>query len=144
NNERLEFLGDSIINFIIAEELYHRYPSAREGDLSRLRSILVRGDSLAELAKEMNLGAYLYLGSGELKSGGRERDSILADATEAIIAAIYLDSNIDVCRERVVSWYGLRLEDILNSNNIKDPKTRLQEFLQARGKGLPRYKIVTI
>ena len=144
NNERLEFLGDSIVNFIIGEELYIRYPNAKEGDLSRLRSILVRGDTLAELAREIGLGAYLYLGSGELKSGGRERDSILADALEATIAAVYLDAGMDLCRAKILSWYDKRLEDIINTNNIKDPKTRLQELLQGKGIGLPQYKIVLI
>lgn len=109
NNERLEFLGDSILNFVIAEALYRRFPEAKEGQLSRLRAQLVKGETLAELAREMKLGDYLRLGSGELKSGGYRRDSILADSVEAIIGAIYLDSDMECCRPYILSWYQSRL-----------------------------------
>lgn len=139
NNERLEFLGDSIVNFLIAEELYSLCPKASEGELSRIRSVLVRGDTLAEMAREFSLGEHLRLGSGELKSGGFRRNSILADALEAIIAAIYLDSDMDTCRERILDWYTERLKNLSNVETLKDPKTRLQEYLQGRRAELPQY-----
>ncbi|MWJ26752.1 ribonuclease III [Halomonas sediminis] len=144
NNERLEFLGDSIVNFVIAEALYQRFPQAREGQLSRLRARLVKGQTLAELAREMSFGECLRLGSGEMKSGGHRRESILADAVEAIIGAIYLDAGMDSVRERVLAWYAERLENISLQDTQKDPKTRLQEFLQSRQAGLPRYDVVLV
>jgi ribonuclease-3 len=144
NNERLEFLGDSIVNFIIAEALYERFPQAREGQLSRLRARLVRGQTLAELAREMSFGECLRLGSGEMKSGGHRRDSILADAVEAVLGAIYLDAGMDVARTRVLAWYAERLESIDLQDTQKDPKTRLQEFLQSRQSPLPRYEVVSV
>jgi len=144
NNERLEFLGDSIVNFVIAEALYERFPQAREGQLSRLRARLVRGQTLAELAREMSFGECLRLGSGEMKSGGHRRDSILADAVEAVLGAIYLDAGMDVARARVLAWYAERLESIDLQDTQKDPKTRLQEFLQSRQSPLPRYDVVSV
>lgn len=144
NNERLEFLGDSIVNFVIAEALYQRFPQAREGQLSRLRARLVRGQTLAELAREMAFGECLRLGSGEMKSGGHRRDSILADAVEAVLGAIYLDAGMDVARARVMAWYAERLAEIDLQDTQKDPKTRLQEFLQSRQSPLPRYEVVSI
>lgn len=144
NNERLEFLGDSIVNFLIAEDLYARFPQAREGQLSRLRARQVKGATLAEVAREFNLGDYLRLGSGELKSGGYRRDSILADALEAVIGAIYLDAGMTVARERVLAWFAERLEKLTLSDTQKDPKTRLQEFLQSRQHALPRYDVVEV
>ncbi|MHB0774030.1 ribonuclease III [Halomonas sp. WWR20] len=144
NNERLEFLGDSIVNFVIAEALFQRFPQAREGQLSRLRARLVKGVTLAELAREFALGEYLRLGSGEMKSGGFRRDSILADAVEAVIGAIYLDGGMEIAKTRVLSWYGTRLEALDLQDTLKDPKTRLQEFLQSRQSALPRYEVVTI
>lgn len=144
NNERLEFLGDSIVNFLIAEALFRRCPHAKEGELSRLRADLVRGETLAELAQEFNLGDYLRLGAGELKSGGFRRKSILADAMEAVIAAIYLDAGMDACRERIISWYENRLTSTFHTPGQKDPKTRLQEYLQARKLGLPCYHVLAI
>jgi ribonuclease III len=144
NNERLEFLGDSIVNFVIAEALYERFPQAREGQLSRLRARLVRGQTLAELAREMSFGECLRLGSGEMKSGGHRRDSILADAVEAVLGAIYLDAGMDVARARVLAWYAERLESIDLQDTQKDPKTRLQEFLQSRQSPLPRYEVVSV
>lgn len=142
NNERLEFLGDSILNFIIAESLFKRFTSAREGQLSRLRSQLVKGDTLAEIAREFSLGDYLLLGEGELKSGGRERESILADTVEAIIGAIFRDSDLLVCRERVLCWYADRLGKLTLTTHAKDSKTRLQELMQKRREPLPDYQVV--
>lgn len=144
NNERLEFLGDSIVNFVIAEALFRRFPAAREGQLSRLRARLVKGQTLAELAREFELGECLRLGSGEMKSGGHRRDSILADAVEAVIGAIYLDAGMEVAKARVLSWYAERLESIDLQDTQKDPKTRLQEFLQSRQSPLPRYEVLSV
>ncbi len=144
NNERLEFLGDSILNFIIAEDLYARFPEAREGDLSRLRAGQVKGETLAEIARELGFGDYLRLGSGELKSGGFRRDSILADSVEAVIGAIYLDSDMDTVRGYVLGWYKARLEKINLKQTQKDSKTRLQEFLQSRRAALPQYELVKV
>ena len=124
HNERLEFLGDSILSIVISDALYHQFPKATEGDLSRMRATLVCGKMLAEIAIEFKLGDYLKLGPGELKSGGFRRESILADAVEAIIGAIYLDSEIENCRRLVLNWYASRL-DIIEPINQKDPKTLL-------------------
>lgn len=144
NNERLEFLGDSILNMVIAERLFQTFPSAREGQLSRLRARLVKGVTLAEIAREFELGEFLNLGSGELKSGGFRRESILADAVESIIGAIYLDSGFDRCREQVLAWFDQRLEKLSLQDTQKDPKTRLQEFLQSRQHPLPQYEVVSV
>ncbi|MCG3731416.1 ribonuclease III [Vibrio cincinnatiensis] len=144
HNERLEFLGDSILSFVIADELYHRFPKINEGDMSRMRATLVRGNTLAELGREFGLGDYLKLGPGELKSGGFRRDSILADAVEAIIGAIYLDSDIEKVRRIVLGWYQTRLDAIKPGVSQKDPKTRLQEFLQGRRSPLPLYNVTQI
>ncbi|MDD7804893.1 MAG: ribonuclease III [Endozoicomonas sp. (ex Botrylloides leachii)] len=145
NNERLEFLGDSIVNFVIAEALYERFPNAREGELSRLRALMVRGVTLAELGREFGLGDFLQLGSGELKSGGYRRQSILADAVEAIIGAIYLDAGMAVCRAQLHKWFSHRLAALSTSDQQnKDPKTRLQEFLQAHQKTLPHYSVTEV
>jgi ribonuclease-3 len=144
HNERLEFLGDSILSFVIADDLYHRFPKIDEGDMSRMRATLVRGHTLAELGREFELGDYLKLGPGELKSGGFRRDSILADAVEAIIGAIYLDSETETVRKAILSWYESRLNSIQPGVSQKDPKTRLQEFLQGRKKPLPEYEVTNI
>lgn len=144
NNERLEFLGDSIVNFVIAEALFQRFPQAREGQLSRLRARLVKGQTLAELAREMGFGEHLRLGSGEMKSGGHRRESILADSVEAVIGAVYLDAGMEAVRVRVLSWYAERLEAISLQDTQKDPKTRLQEFLQSRQLPLPVYDVVLV
>ncbi|ARP37280.1 MULTISPECIES: ribonuclease III [Vibrio] len=144
HNERLEFLGDSILSFVIADDLYHRFPKVNEGDMSRMRATLVRGHTLAELGREFELGDYLKLGPGELKSGGFRRDSILADAVEAIIGAVYLDSDTEVVRRIILSWYQSRLESIQPGVSQKDPKTRLQEFLQGRRNPLPVYTVTNI
>lgn len=144
NNERLEFLGDSILNFVIAAELFNRYPKAREGELSRLRANLVNGEALAVLAHEFKVGDYLRLGAGELKSGGFRRQSILADAMEAIIGAIYLDTDLETCRQHILQWYAPLLEKVPTLNALKDPKTQLQEYLQAHKLPLPAYEILKI
>ena len=142
NNERLEFLGDSIVNHIIAEAIFQRFPDVREGDMSRMRASLVRGDTLAELARELELGSYLLLGPGERKSGGHRRGSILADALEAVAGAILLDGGMEQCRECVLGWYRSRLEQMSLGDAKKDAKTQLQEFLQGRGKPLPEYELL--
>jgi len=143
NNERLEFLGDSVIGYVIAEELYQRFGDESEGNLSRYRSLLVKGDTLASIARHFNVGQFLKLGGGELKSGGFRRASILADAMEAIIGAITLDSNIEQARVCILSWYKDRLDNI-KTLDLKDPKTRLQEALQARKFDLPQYKVISV
>lgn len=144
NNERLEFLGDSILNFIIAGELYSRYPHLKEGKLSRSRAQLVKGETLAALSREYNVGECLVLGSGELKSGGFRRDSILSDAFEALIGAIYLDSNLETCESLVLGWYRVLLDNLSINEAQKDSKTLLQEYLQAHKKSLPEYKVVAL
>jgi len=142
NNERVEFLGDSLLNMIIAEALYLRFPDVDEGDLSRIRSLLVSGKTLATVAVEFELGRFLRLGAGEKNSGGQRRASTLADAVEALIGAIYLESGFEVCRERVLAWFAPRLAALNPEVSHKDPKTRLQEFLQGRKQPLPDYQLV--
>lgn len=142
HNERLEFLGDAILNCVIAEALYYRYEKAPEGDLSRLRSCLVQEEALCDIAKTLNLGRFLKLGYGELKTGGNERPSILADALEAIIAAIFLDSNLETSKQCILRLFHDKLTDISLSINNKDSKTQLQEYLQSRKLGLPCYEII--
>lgn len=144
HNERLEFLGDSILSLVIAEALYHGFPDISEGDMSRMRATLVREKTLAELAREFELGEYLILGPGELKSGGFRRESILADTVEAIIGAIYLDSDMDSIRRLLLAWYAERLDSIRPGAEQKDPKTRLQELLQGRRKPLPSYAVIKV
>lgn len=144
NNERLEFLGDSVVNFVIAKTIYHRFPFAKEGHLSRLRANLVRGDTLAQIAKEISLGDYLVLGPGELKSGGDQRASTLADTLEAVIAAIYLDSGSDPCEAVILQLFKDRLDNVSLTKDLKDAKTQLQEYLQARKLSLPNYNIVMV
>ena len=144
NNERLEFLGDSILNFVIANELFHRYSESPEGDLSRLRASLVKKEGLAIIAHELELGDFLILGSGELKSGGFRRDSILADAVEAIIGAVYLDDGFQTCSEMIVRLYQSQLSNMPDVSRLKDPKTRLQELLQGRKLDLPTYDVIDV
>ncbi len=144
NNERLEFLGDSIVNFTIAEALYLKFPQAKEGKLSRLRADMVRGTTLAEIARDFDLGEFLLLGSGELKSGGYNRESILADVVEAIIGAIYLDAGMGAVRARILDWYKSRLDALKEDTVVKDAKTRLQEYLQKTQNRLPKYEVVEI
>lgn len=143
NNERLEFLGDSILGFTIGAALYERFPKGREGQLSHLRAQLVSGETLAKLALELEIGDCLRLGEGEMKSGGFRRASILADAVEALIGAIYLDAGLEAARARVLDWFASRLH-CLSLETVKDPKTRLQEWLQARRKPLPQYTVVDV
>ncbi|MBU6248192.1 MAG: ribonuclease III [Xanthomonadaceae bacterium] len=140
NNERMEFLGDAFLGMIIAEMLYEAHPHASEGELSRLRAQLVNGQALAEIARELELGDRLRLGPGELKSGGFRRESILADAFEAMIAAVYLDGGFDACRDVVHKLFSGRIASLPRSS--KDAKTRLQEHLQAMGLPLPRYELI--
>lgn len=142
NNERLEFLGDAVLSFVISAELYQRFDAINEGTLSRLRASLVKGDTLARIAHELRLGDYLNLGSGELKSGGYRRASILADALEAILGAVYLDSDIERTRQLILALYEERIDAVQPAANLKDPKTRLQEYLQARRLPLPTYSVV--
>lgn len=144
HNERLEFLGDSILGFVIAEALFIQFPDHDEGDLTRMRSSLVRGITLAELGRTFNLGDHLILGAGELKSGGHKRDSILEDAVEAIIGAVYLDSNQERCKKLILDWFEQHLTKIKPGNEQKDPKTRLQEYLQGRKIPLPDYEVTEI
>jgi len=140
NNERLEFLGDAFLGAVVAEMLYEAHPNASEGELSRLRAQLVNGQALAVIARELELGDRLRLGPGELKSGGFRRESILADAFEAMIAAVYLDGGFDACRQVVRELFAERVAALPRSS--KDAKTRLQEFLQAGGWPLPRYELI--
>ncbi|AKC31873.1 ribonuclease III [Candidatus Pantoea carbekii] len=144
HNERLEFLGDSILSYVIANALYHRFPCVDEGDMSRMRATLVRGNTLAEIAREFELGQCLRLGPGELKSGGVYRESILADAVEALIGSIFLDSTMQVIENLILDWYQTRLEQIRPGNKQKDPKTRLQEYLQGHHLPLPCYIVVQV
>ncbi|NVK21084.1 MAG: ribonuclease III [Kangiellaceae bacterium] len=144
HNERLEFLGDAILGMVIAEYLFERFPSADEGQLSRLRSMLVRGKTLAKIAKELEVGDNLHLGEGELKSGGFRRESILADAFEAIIGAIYLDSDFQTVKRITLEIYHDRLQNLSLQMVEKDPKTRLQEWLQSKKMELPLYELLKV
>lgn len=142
NNERLEFLGDSLLGYVIGEELYERFPEATEGELSRLRSVLVKGETLAVMAREFDLGPSLKLGEGEMKSGGFRRDSILADTVEAIIGAILKDADFATAKTCILAWYQDRLNAPDLFNTLKDSKTQLQEMMQARQLDLPEYQII--
>ena len=144
NNERLEFLGDGILNFVIADELFKQYPDVQEGDLSRLRATLVNKESLAEIAGQLDLGEVILLGTGELKSGGFRRPSILADTVESILGAVYSDGGFESCRDLIVRLYAKRLASPADLQSLKDPKTRLQELLQSRRFSLPEYQVVNI
>ncbi|HTT44216.1 MAG TPA: ribonuclease III [Steroidobacteraceae bacterium] len=144
NNERLEFLGDAVLNLIIARLLFGAYPAASEGDLSRLRARLVSREPLAEIAAGLALGEALQLGSGELKSGGFRRQSILADALEALFGAIYLDGGLAAVEAPVQQLFGARLASLPPPETLKDAKTRLQEYLQGRSLGLPTYAVVAV
>jgi ribonuclease-3 len=140
--ERLEFLGDSLLSLTVSDLLYHSRPHAPEGDLSRMRSRLVRDVTLAEIARELDLSPHLRLGHGELRSGGFLRESILADVIEALIAAVYLDGGFDAARQVVAQLIGKRLDALPDAEQLKDPKTRLQELLQAHGLELPEYTVL--
>ena len=143
NNERLEFLGDALLDLIVGESLFNQHPDADEGNLSRLRSSIVNKSALAGIGREWNLGEHMLLGAGELKSGGRSRESILADTVEAVVAAVYLDGGLAACRKLVDAW---TLEFVRNpeARQTKDAKTRLQEKMQASGHGLPDYQVLAI
>ncbi len=142
NNERLEFLGDALIGLFVAGALFEARPRAGEGDLSRLRASLVRERSLAAIARRFNLGECLLLGEGELKSGGWRRDSVLADAVEALVAAVYLDGGFDAAQQACRSLFADELANLPDADSLKDPKTRLQEWLQARSRPLPHYEVL--
>lgn len=141
HNERLEYLGDAVLSLVIAETLYSQFPKAREGDLTRMRAMLVKGVTLAEIAQELQLSEFLRLGPGELKSGGFRRESILADAFEAILGAIFLDSGMAACKERILFWFASRLAEITPGQQ-KDSKTLLQEYLQGLHLELPDYDVI--
>ena len=142
NNERLEFLGDSVLNLIISNFIYRRFESASEGRLSRIRASLVKQETLARVAREIELGDHILLGGGELKSGGFRRDSILSDALEALIAAIYLDSDYGQAEKTVLHLFDNLLQAVDVESSLKDPKTQLQEYLQGRQKPLPLYEVI--
>src|SRR5690606_8435481 len=143
HNERLEFLGDALVNLFVAEALYARWPRADEGALTRARAELVRESALAPIARQLDLGALLTLGPGEMKAGGHRRDSILADALEAVVAAVYLDAGFEACRTVVMPWFEAAMDALPPPHKVgKDAKTRLQEWLQGRQKPLPVYQLV--
>ena len=144
NNERLEFLGDSILNFVIADILFERFTDLEEGDLSRLRASLVNKDALAEVGKTLGIGQSLYLGDGELKSGGFRRASIIADAFEAIIGAIYLDSDVAAVKAFLTKHFKTAIANLPEPEELKDPKTRLQEYMQSTGSQIPVYTVVGV
>jgi ribonuclease-3 len=143
NNERLEFLGDSILGFVVADEIYMRFPEADEGVMSRLRAHLVNRESLAIIAQKLDLSDELILGQGEMKSGGKHRSSILSDAVEALIGAIYKDKGLEASRAWVLSVFKNQLESLTLETATKDPKTQLQEYLQARGIAVPKYSVIS-
>ena len=143
NNERLEYLGDAALGFIIADAVFQKFPQATEGELTRLRSSLVKGETLAKLGRDLNMGDNIRLGRGEMKSGGWHRDSILANTLEAIIGAVYLDSDMEVCRKCVINLYRQLLDEISPDNLNKDAKTTLQELLQSQRLALPRYHVLS-
>jgi ribonuclease-3 len=142
HNERMEFLGDALVNLIVAEALHDRWPKADEGALTRARASLVRESALAGVARQLKLGEFLELGPGEMKSGGQRRDSILADALEALVAAIHLDAGYEACRRRVLPWFEPMLDELPVGKVEKDAKTRLQEWLQARQFARPEYTLL--
>jgi ribonuclease-3 len=144
SNERLEFLGDAVLDFVVSDVVFRSYAGAPEGDLSRLRSSLVKDETLAELAAELGLGRHMILGSGERKTGGHRRESILADALEAIFGAVYLDSGFEAARAVIERAYGERLYDLPPVEELRDAKTQLQEWLQGNSLGLPEYELVNV
>lgn len=144
NNERLEFLGDAILGFVVADALFERFPDATEGQLSRLRAALVKKDALAETARALELGSFLHLGPGELRTGGHTRASILADALEALFAAVYLDGDESAAKKIILSLLQNRIDAMTLDSGKKDAKTRLQEHLQGRQLGLPVYEITRV
>lgn len=143
NNERLEFLGDAVLETVSSLILYNKFPLSSEGNLSKMRIIIVNTKSLAKIANQLNLGNFLFLGDGELKSGGHRRENILADAVEAIIGAIFLEEGISSCEKFILYHFSEIIAGINENTILKDPKTQLQEYLQARGLPLPNYEIVS-
>ena len=141
HNERLEFLGDAILGMIVAERLFTLFPEASEGQLSRLRAQLVKRDTLAKIAREIGLGEYLRMGSGELRAGGQSRDSTLSDALEAFLGAVYLDLGTNAVEEVINCLFSERLQQLDLSGSVLDPETRLQEYLQSRNLALPEYRV---
>ena len=144
NNERLEFLGDAVLDFVVSEAVYRARPDVSEGDLSILRSSLVKDDTLAEIAIELELGEHLILGGGERKTGGHRRESILADALEAIFGAVFLDSGFDAAKAVIDGVYESRYRELPDVKDLRDPKTGLQEWLQARKMSLPEYELAEV
>ena len=144
NNERLEFLGDAVLNLVIGRFLFDRYLGLPEGELTRVRSVLVNQEGLTHVSKDLDLGKYLKLGAGELKTGGSERPSILSDAVEALFGAVYLDSGFEAVERVITELYSAYLDNTDPSLLSKDPKTKLQEYLQARHVPLPEYKVFDI
>lgn len=144
SNERLEFLGDAVLDTVVSEAVYRSMPDAPEGDLSRVRSSLVKDSSLASIAAGLGLGEHLILGVGERRTGGHRRESILADGLEALFGAVYLDAGYERCRLLIERVFGERLVDLPDPAELRDPKTRLQEWLQARGLPLPRYEVADV
>ena len=142
HNERLEFLGDAVIELVVTEWLFRALPGRSEGDLTRLRAKVVRRESLAGLAREIDLGDVISLGGGELKSGGRHRDSILADGFEALLGALYLDAGQEACQCFLLGLLEPRMDSLARDGDSKDPKTQLQEWLQGRGMALPEYRVM--
>lgn len=143
NNERMEFLGDSVLNFVVSARLFELKLSDNEGELSRLRARVVRGETLAKLAQELNLGDYIKLGEGELKSGGYKRNSILADALEAVFGAIYLDGGFTASEAAILDVCNPYIASLPDARELIDPKTRLQEWLQGHAYGLPIYTLIS-
>ncbi|GAA4897296.1 ribonuclease III [Ferrimonas pelagia] len=144
HNERLEYLGDAVLSMVVAEDLYLRFPKVSEGDMTRMRATLVKGVTLAEIGRELVLSEVIRLGPGELKSGGFRRESILADAVEAIIGAVFLDGGVEQAKQLILGLYKDRLDAIKPGSRQKDPKTRLQEYLQGRKKALPTYTVIAV
>ncbi|MFC4701841.1 ribonuclease III [Glaciecola siphonariae] len=144
HNERLEFLGDAVLGLCVAQMLYEKFPSQPEGKLTRMRSNLVKGDTLASIARELDLGSLIFLGSGEMKSGGHRRDSILADAVEALLGAIYIESGLEATKLCIAKLFDSRLAKLDPNIQIKDSKTLLQEYLQSRQLPLPEYEVTDI
>lgn len=144
NNERLEFLGDAVLGAVIAKALFHRLPDAGEGVMSRMRARLVRGVTLAEIAREIDLGQFIYLGSGESRTGGHQRSSTLSNALEAVVGAVFLDGGMAAVEDVILRLYGSRLDHLPPEEELIDAKTRLQEWLQARGHPLPHYQVQAV
>jgi ribonuclease-3 len=144
NNERLEYLGDAVLSFVVAEMLYRNFPEATEGELSRYRASLVSGDALALIAAAAGIGEHLRLGDGEMKSGGQRRGTILADALEALFGAIYLDGGLDAARDVAARLFREPMCALPAASELKDAKTRLQELLQGRGFALPTYTVLEV